>query len=91
MLLQPHVSRRDLQERQAWAYRSLAARAPVTAILGAGNHAVLEPRDVLYKLFVEDRVAVLKAHRAKSQLTRLRRVLKRYRYRRVHGELLVLG
>ena len=62
VLLQPHVSRQDLQGRQAWAYRSPAARAPVTAILGAGNHAVLGPRDVLYKLFVEDRVAVLKAN-----------------------------
>lgn len=59
--LQPHISAQDLAERQAWAYRSPAARAPVAAVLGAGNHAGLGPHDVLYKLFLEDRVAVLKA------------------------------
>jgi acyl-CoA reductase-like NAD-dependent aldehyde dehydrogenase len=60
--LQPHVSAQDLAERQAWAYRSPATRAPVAAILGAGNYAGLGPRDVLSKLFVEGRVAVLKAN-----------------------------
>lgn len=60
--LQPHVSGQDLEQRQAWAYRSPAARAPVAAVLGAGNYAALGPRDVLYKLFVEGRVAVLKAN-----------------------------
>ena len=60
--LQPHVSGQDLEERQAWAYRSPARRAPLVAILGAGNYAGLGPRDVLYKLFVENRVAVLKAN-----------------------------
>jgi acyl-CoA reductase-like NAD-dependent aldehyde dehydrogenase len=62
VLLQPHVSGQELAERQAWAYRSPAARAPVAAILGAGNYAGLGPRDVLYKLFVEGDVAVLKAN-----------------------------
>ncbi len=62
VVLQPQVSAQDLAERQAWAYRSPAARAPVAAILGAGNQAGLGPHDVLYKLFVEDRVAVLKAN-----------------------------
>jgi acyl-CoA reductase-like NAD-dependent aldehyde dehydrogenase len=62
VLLQPHVSAQDLAERQAWAYRSPAPRAPVAAVLGAGNYAGLGPRDVLYKLFVEGDVAVLKAN-----------------------------
>jgi hypothetical protein len=61
VLLQPHVSAQDLEERQAWAYHGPAARALVAAVLGAGNYAGLGPRDVLYKLFVEGRVAVLKA------------------------------
>jgi acyl-CoA reductase-like NAD-dependent aldehyde dehydrogenase len=61
VVLQPHVSGQDLVERQAWAYRAPAARAPVTAVLGAGNQAGLGPHDVLYQLFVKDRVAVLKA------------------------------
>ncbi len=62
VVLQPHVTQQDLAERQARAYRSPAARAPVVAVLGAGNHALLGPRDVLSKLFVEGRVAVLKAN-----------------------------
>jgi acyl-CoA reductase-like NAD-dependent aldehyde dehydrogenase len=61
VVLQPHVSGQDLAERQAWAYRSPAARQPVAAVLGAGNHAGLGPHDVLYQVFVEGRVAVLKA------------------------------
>jgi acyl-CoA reductase-like NAD-dependent aldehyde dehydrogenase len=60
--LQPHVSLQDFEERQAWAYRPNAARAPVAAVLAAGNYAALAPRDVLYKVFVEGRVAVLKAN-----------------------------
>ncbi len=62
VLLQPHVSGQDLAGRQAWAYRAPAARAPVAAVLGAGNQAGLGPHDVLYQLFVEGRVAVLKAN-----------------------------
>ncbi len=62
VVLQPSVALPDLTDRQAWAYRGPAAAASVAAVLGAGNHAGLGPHDVLYKLFVEGRVAVLKAN-----------------------------
>lgn len=55
----------DLQEvlaGQAPAYRDPEAHRGVAAVLGAGNVASIGPNDVLSKLFVEGKVAVLKAN-----------------------------
>src|SRR5262249_52373730 len=47
---------------QGRAYREPHARGAVTVVLGAGNVSSIPLMDVLYKLFVEHSVAVLKMH-----------------------------
>src|SRR5438552_1663899 len=47
---------------QAWAYQEPRPEPVVELVLGAGNIASLAPRDVLYSMFVENRVAVLKCN-----------------------------
>lgn len=60
--MQPGVSRADIDAGQAWAYRDPQRAKGVSLVLGAGNVASLAPRDVLYELFVEGKVVVLKAN-----------------------------
>src|SRR5947209_7478486 len=48
--------------QQAWAYRGDGQSPVLELVLGAGNVACLAPRDVLYSMFVENRVAVLKCN-----------------------------
>jgi hypothetical protein len=60
--MQPGVSRADVDAGQAWAYRDPDAAKGLSLVLGAGNVASLGPRDVLYKLFVEGKVVVLKSN-----------------------------
>ena len=55
------VSSADLGETQAVAYRDDGeAGGRVGLVLGAGNIASIPPMDVMYKLFAENEVAVLK-------------------------------
>lgn len=59
--MQPDVTADTLPETMATAYRPDARRdGKVALVLGAGNVASIGPMDVLYKLFVENQVAVLK-------------------------------
>jgi acyl-CoA reductase-like NAD-dependent aldehyde dehydrogenase len=58
----PGRSADEVLARQAWAYRDPRPEPVVELVLGAGNIASLAPRDVLYSMFVENRVAVLKCN-----------------------------
>ncbi|HET9089156.1 MAG TPA: aldehyde dehydrogenase family protein [Acidimicrobiales bacterium] len=59
--MEPGVSENEVRATQAPAYREPPA-AGVALVLGAGNVASLGPRDVLSKLFADNRVVVLKAN-----------------------------
>jgi hypothetical protein len=55
------VTPQNLKDNQAAIYKRGAPRSgKVALVLGAGNVASIGPMDVLYKLFVEDQVCVLK-------------------------------
>jgi acyl-CoA reductase-like NAD-dependent aldehyde dehydrogenase len=62
--MEPGVTEQNLRDNQAHIYRTKAAggtiEGKVALVLGAGNVASIGPMDVLYKLFVEDQVCVLK-------------------------------
>ena len=60
--MQPGVSRDSLSETQAVAYKSSEPSAGVSLVLGAGNVSSIGAMDLLYKLFVEKRVVILKMH-----------------------------
>lgn len=65
--MQPEVNEANLSGTMAAAYRGARSNGRtgegrVTLVLAAGNVASIAPMDVLYKLFVEKRVAVLKMH-----------------------------
>lgn len=45
---------------QGWAYRQSTSEGQVALVLGAGNVAAIAPLDVLYKLFAENQVVLLK-------------------------------
>lgn len=58
--LQPGVNRTRMLERQASFYRQTDPEGKVSLVLGAGNVASIPPMDVLYKMFVEGHVCLLK-------------------------------
>jgi acyl-CoA reductase-like NAD-dependent aldehyde dehydrogenase len=59
--MEPGVTPANLKDNQAAIYKRGAPRqGKVALVLGAGNVASIGPMDVLYKLFVEDQVCVLK-------------------------------
>jgi Aldehyde dehydrogenase family len=60
--MEPGVSESEVQATQAHVYQSPASHAGLSLVLGAGNVASLGPRDVLTKLFAENKVVVLKAN-----------------------------
>jgi acyl-CoA reductase-like NAD-dependent aldehyde dehydrogenase len=66
--MQPGVTLGALRESQAVAYRSSAAGGGVALVLGAGNVSSIGPMDALYKLFVENRVVIYKAHPVNAYL-----------------------
>ncbi|MHB8826637.1 MAG: aldehyde dehydrogenase family protein [Acidimicrobiales bacterium] len=59
--MEPGMTEDEVRATQAPAYREPPA-AGVALVLGAGNVASLGPRDVLSKLFADNRVVVLKAN-----------------------------
>lgn len=59
--MQQGVTLVDLPQTQAVAYRRPDEGA-VCLVLGAGNVSSIGPMDALYKLFVENRVVILKIH-----------------------------
>lgn len=59
--MQPGETESSMLDSMAWAYRDLASQTgKVALVLGAGNVSSIGPMDVLYKLFVENQVCVLK-------------------------------
>ncbi len=58
--LLPGVRRADVQGHQASFYKQKAPDGRVSLVLGAGNVASIPPMDVLYKMFVEGHVCILK-------------------------------
>jgi acyl-CoA reductase-like NAD-dependent aldehyde dehydrogenase len=60
--MQPGVTAESLPSTQAVAYHAEERRGGVALVLGGGNVSSIGPLDALYKLFVEDRVVLLKMH-----------------------------
>ncbi len=60
--MEPGVTAAGLAETQATAYKERDPRGEVCLVLGAGNVSSIGPMDLLYKLFVENKVVVLKVH-----------------------------
>lgn len=61
VLVEPGVTREEIQRTLAANYQEDAPKkGKVALVLGAGNVASIGPMDLLYKLFVENRVCVLK-------------------------------
>lgn len=58
--MQPEVRRDQLSQTMASFYKQKQPRGKVALILGAGNIASIAPLDVIYKLFVEGQVCLLK-------------------------------
>jgi acyl-CoA reductase-like NAD-dependent aldehyde dehydrogenase len=52
----------EVMREQAWAYREPRPEPLVELVLGAGNLSSIAPRDLLYGMFVENRVVVLKCN-----------------------------
>jgi aldehyde dehydrogenase (NAD(P)+) len=58
--LLPGIRRGDVSGHQASFYKQKAPEGRVALVLGAGNVASIPPMDVLYKMFVEGHVCILK-------------------------------
>ncbi len=58
--LDPALSRTDALARIGEIYRGERSAGGVALVLGAGNVSSIGPMDVLYKLFVENQVCILK-------------------------------
>ena len=58
--MQPEVTRENLRDTMGVLYRDRPTEGRVALVLGAGNIASIPPLDVLYKLFVEGQVCLLK-------------------------------
>jgi aldehyde dehydrogenase (NAD(P)+) len=66
--MQPGVTEHTLADTMAVAYKQTDRRGGVAVVLGAGNIASIPPLDVLYKLFTEDRVCLLKVNPVNAYL-----------------------
>jgi Aldehyde dehydrogenase family len=60
--MEPEVTEASLPETQAVAYHAPVRQGRVCLVLGGGNVSSIGPMDLLDKMFVEDRVVVLKMH-----------------------------
>jgi acyl-CoA reductase-like NAD-dependent aldehyde dehydrogenase len=60
--MQPGVTAENLPRTQAAAYKEKKPEGRVCLVLGAGNVSSIGPMDILYKLFVENRVVIVKMH-----------------------------
>ena len=60
--MEPGVTPENLDQTQALAYRESEPEGAVSLVLGAGNVSSIGPMDLLYKLFVENEVVLLKMH-----------------------------
>ena len=66
--MQPGVTAEELPLTQAVAYRQADAGG-VCLVLGGGNVSSIAPLDAIYKLFVANRVVLLKVHPTQAFLT----------------------
>jgi acyl-CoA reductase-like NAD-dependent aldehyde dehydrogenase len=66
--MEPGVTAHELPATQALAYRHPDAGG-VCLVLGAGNVSSIAPLDAIYKLFVANRVVILKMHPTQAFLT----------------------
>ena len=66
--MEPGVTAEDLPKTQAITYQEQQHEGKVALVLGAGNVASIGPMDILYKLFVEDQVVLLKANPVNAYL-----------------------
>ena len=88
--MEPGVTEVDLPATMAVAYRSPDAGG-VCLVLGAGNVSSIGPLDVVHKLFVENRVVILKTHPVMAHLAAvyeqiLEPLVRRGFVRIVHGD-----
>ncbi|MCB1033838.1 MAG: aldehyde dehydrogenase family protein [Acidobacteria bacterium] len=60
--MEPGVTRKEMLEHLAEAYRHPAPEGKVALVLGAGNVSSIGPTDALYKFFVENQVVIYKMH-----------------------------
>ncbi len=60
--MEPGVTREGLPGTLAVAYHAAERQGGVALVLGGGNVSSIGPMDALYKLFVEDQVALFKTH-----------------------------
>jgi aldehyde dehydrogenase (NAD(P)+) len=58
--LQPGIRRGDVPAHQASFYKKKDPEGGVSLVLGAGNVASIPPMDVVYKMFVDGNVVILK-------------------------------
>lgn len=58
--MEPDVDEEDVKRDQAKSYREKSSLGEVVAVLGAGNLGILPIGDFMHKLFVENKVVILK-------------------------------
>lgn len=66
--MEPGVTIDQLPHTQAMVYQHTPHPGKVALVLGAGNVSSIAPTDVLYKLFVEDQVVILKMNPVNAYL-----------------------
>lgn len=66
--MEPGVTTESLPQTQALVYQEKEHRGKVALVLGAGNVSSITPTDILYKLFVEDQVVLLKMNPVNAYL-----------------------
>lgn len=81
--MQPGVTRANLEEHVALAYRKPNREGGVALVLGAGNIASIPPLDVLYELMAENRVAICKLNPVNAYLGPI--------FERIFAPLIALG
>ena len=66
--MEPGVTAEELPKTQAVIYQKQGHSGKVALVLGAGNVSSIGPMDILYKLFVEDQVVILKSNPVNAYL-----------------------
>jgi len=66
--MEPGITADGLARTQALIYQDKQHMGKVALVLGAGNVSSIAPLDILYKLFVEDQVVVLKMNPVNAYL-----------------------
>ncbi|MFL5705697.1 MAG: aldehyde dehydrogenase family protein, partial [Ktedonobacteraceae bacterium] len=66
--MEPGVTAEELPKTQAVIYQQQGHSGKVALVLGAGNVSSIGPMDILYKLFVEDQVVILKSNPVNAYL-----------------------